>query len=43
MSVGEEIMRWFPCVMFVAWLVVGTAAFGQQQDFSKIEVKGSKE
>jgi|GEM_PF-4086629 len=36
-------MRRFSCAVLVAWLVVGTSAFGQQQDFSKINVKGSKE
>lgn len=35
-------MRQFPWLALTTWLLGGTVAFAQQQDFSKIDVKGSK-
>ena len=35
-------MQRFSWLALIAWLLVGTTANGQQQDFSKIDVKGSK-
>ena len=35
-------MRRFSQFVLSVWLLVGSPAFAQQQDFSKIDVKGSK-
>jgi len=40
--VGEGFMRRFSQFVLSVWLLVGSPAFAQQQDFSKIDVKGSK-
>src|SRR5262245_41879748 len=42
MFVGEGFMRRFSQFVLSVWLFVGSPAFAQQQDFSKIDVKGSK-
>lgn len=41
-TIGEGRMRQFVRLVLALWLCVGSTARAQQQDFSKIDVKGSK-